>query len=159
MLTPALPLCCSTAVPSLNDRSLHLVCSLADAHHIPSPVLRFRAESWDTRTEHSRLQVCRADYHGSLLTVLRSRCASFVGVTGIVLLETRGTFQIITDKNAVKSECRGGKRCLDSSPRITCWKVRVIFGEIGERSCHIQLKMITQDRLTALHSTWNGTQP
>ncbi|XP_043202797.1 ribonuclease P protein subunit p29-like [Amphibalanus amphitrite] len=62
----------------------------------------FRAEPWDTRTEQRHLQLCRADYHGARLTVLRSRCHSFVGVTGIVLLETRGTFQLITADNTVK---------------------------------------------------------
>ncbi|XP_037068220.1 ribonuclease P protein subunit p29-like [Pollicipes pollicipes] len=62
----------------------------------------FRAEPWDSRTEHCLLQVCRADYHGALLRVLRSRCASYRGVSGLVLLETRGTFQLITPDNRLK---------------------------------------------------------
>lgn len=43
-----------------------------------------------------------ADYHGALVEVVRSRCVSRVGVKGIVVRDTRSTFEIITAKNQLK---------------------------------------------------------
>jgi ribonuclease P protein subunit POP4 len=45
-----------------------------------------------------------ADMHGALLTVARSRCVSRVGLEGIVVRDTRFTFEIITRKNVVKGK-------------------------------------------------------
>ncbi|KAL6710369.1 hypothetical protein ACN47E_009315 [Coniothyrium glycines] len=44
-----------------------------------------------------------ADMHGALFTVVRSRCVSRVGLEGIVVRDTRHTFEIITKNNIVKS--------------------------------------------------------
>ena len=44
-----------------------------------------------------------ADYHGSELTVVRARCTGLVGLQGIVIKDTKFTFQIITQKNELKS--------------------------------------------------------
>lgn len=49
-------------------------------------------------------KLASADYHGAELTVVRSRCTGLVGLTGIVLRDTKFTFQIITKKNELKSE-------------------------------------------------------
>ncbi|CZT17968.1 related to ribonuclease P protein subunit p29 [Ramularia collo-cygni] len=43
-----------------------------------------------------------ADYHGALLEVARSRCVSRVGLRGIVVKDTRFTFEMITENNEVK---------------------------------------------------------
>jgi ribonuclease P protein subunit POP4 len=43
-----------------------------------------------------------ADMHGALLRIVRSRCASRVGLEGIVVRDTRFTFEIITKHNVVK---------------------------------------------------------
>ena len=43
-----------------------------------------------------------ADYHGALVEVMRSRCVSRVGVHGIVVRDTRSTFEIVTPKNQLK---------------------------------------------------------
>jgi ribonuclease P protein subunit POP4 len=43
-----------------------------------------------------------ADYHGALLEVVRSRCSSRVGIKGIVVKDTRFTFEIVTQKDEVK---------------------------------------------------------
>jgi ribonuclease P protein subunit POP4 len=51
-----------------------------------------------------------ADMHGALLTVVRSRCVSRVGLEGIVVRDTRFTFEIITKKNVLKGKSsREGK--------------------------------------------------
>lgn len=45
-----------------------------------------------------------ADYHGAEVEVVRSRCASRVGVKGIVVRDTKFTFVVVTEKDEVKSE-------------------------------------------------------
>lgn len=48
-----------------------------------------------------------ADMHGALVSVVRSRCVSRVGLEGIIVRDTRFTFEIITKNNAVKCKsCR-----------------------------------------------------
>jgi ribonuclease P protein subunit POP4 len=44
-----------------------------------------------------------ADYHGAMMEVVRSRCSSRVGMTGIVVKDTRFTFEIVTRENVVKT--------------------------------------------------------
>ena len=44
-----------------------------------------------------------ADFHGAEVEVVRSRCVSRVGLKGIVVKDTKYTFEIITGKNDVKS--------------------------------------------------------
>jgi ribonuclease P protein subunit POP4 len=44
-----------------------------------------------------------ADYHGCILEVVRSRCVGRVGCRGIVLKDTKFTFEIITEQNVLKS--------------------------------------------------------
>ncbi|KAI6856710.1 RNase P/MRP, p29 subunit [Hortaea werneckii] len=43
-----------------------------------------------------------ADYHGALLEVTRSRCLSRVGVKGIVVKDTKFTFEVVTARDEVK---------------------------------------------------------
>ncbi|KAI7346752.1 RNase P/MRP, p29 subunit [Hortaea werneckii] len=43
-----------------------------------------------------------ADYHGALLEVTRSRCLSRVGVKGIVVKDTKFTFEVVTTRDEVK---------------------------------------------------------
>ena len=54
-----------------------------------------------------------ADYHGALIEVVRSGCVSRVGLQGIVLKDTKFTFEIITRQNALKSS--SGKTVLDEA--------------------------------------------
>ena len=44
-----------------------------------------------------------ADYHGALVEVVRSRCVSRVGVKGIVVKDTKFTFEVVTKANVVKT--------------------------------------------------------
>ncbi|KAK3687007.1 hypothetical protein LTR37_019259 [Vermiconidia calcicola] len=43
-----------------------------------------------------------ADYHGALVEVTRSRCVSRVGMKGIVVKDTKFTFEIVTRKDELK---------------------------------------------------------
>ncbi|MCJ1425861.1 hypothetical protein MMC29_003761 [Sticta canariensis] len=47
-------------------------------------------------------KLASADYHGAEMTVVRSRCTGLVGLTGIVVRDTKFTIQIITKKNQLK---------------------------------------------------------
>ena len=49
-------------------------------------------------------KLATADYHGAKVTVARSRCVNMVGLTGIVIRDTKFTFQMITKKNELKSK-------------------------------------------------------
>ena len=49
-------------------------------------------------------KLASADYHGAKIMVVRSRCTSLVGLAGIVVRDTKFTFQIITQKNELKSK-------------------------------------------------------
>lgn len=44
-----------------------------------------------------------ADYHGALMEVVRSRCISRVGLRGIVVKDTKFTFEIVTKNDVVKT--------------------------------------------------------
>ena len=48
-------------------------------------------------------QLVSADFHGADIQVVRSRCVSRVGVSGIVVKDTKFTFEIITKDNELKS--------------------------------------------------------
>jgi ribonuclease P protein subunit POP4 len=43
-----------------------------------------------------------ADFHGALMEVVRSECVSRVGVSGIVVKDTRFTFEVVTKRNELK---------------------------------------------------------
>jgi len=46
-----------------------------------------------------------ADFHGAMVEVVRSRCVGRVGLRGIVVKDTKFTFEVVTKKNEIKSEC------------------------------------------------------
>lgn len=49
-------------------------------------------------------KLASADYHGAEVIIVRGRCVGMVGLTGIVVRDTKFTFQIITKKNELKSK-------------------------------------------------------
>ncbi|GAB1599254.1 ribonuclease P protein subunit p29-like [Argonauta hians] len=48
------------------------------------------------------LKVLKADYHGCYLTVSKSKCPSYVGTSGIVIMESKNIFKIITKDDKLK---------------------------------------------------------
>ncbi|CAG8570568.1 4309_t:CDS:2 [Funneliformis caledonium] len=52
-------------------------------------------------------KLLRADFHGAILTVSKSKCASYVGVTGIVIQETENMFKLITKGDSLKCIPKG----------------------------------------------------
>ncbi|KAF9405488.1 hypothetical protein HW555_013802 [Spodoptera exigua] len=69
--------------------------------HIPDRT----SKSWETFTQ----TLFRADFHGSMLNVVRSKCPSYVGKCGICIMDTRNTFKIVSQDNVTttipKREC------------------------------------------------------
>ena len=50
----------------------------------------------ETRQLQLQMRVCRADLTGALVTVATAACPSHVGATGLVVMETKNTLQIIS---------------------------------------------------------------
>ncbi|KAL8782655.1 MAG: hypothetical protein Q9213_005194 [Squamulea squamosa] len=59
-------------------------------------------QTWVTATA-AGAKLVSADFHGAKLTVVRSKCVSTVGLQGIVVRDTKFTFQVITEKNELKT--------------------------------------------------------
>lgn len=49
-----------------------------------------------------QLKLLRADFHGAIISVVRSKCPSYVGTTGILVQELRHVFKIITKEDKLK---------------------------------------------------------
>uniref|UniRef100_A0A8C7CXB9 Ribonuclease P protein subunit p29 n=2 Tax=Oncorhynchus TaxID=8016 RepID=A0A8C7CXB9_ONCKI len=47
-------------------------------------------------------RLLKADFHGAILTVARSKCPSYVGTTGILVQEMKHVFKIITKEDKLK---------------------------------------------------------
>jgi len=46
----------------------------------------------------------KCDFHGAHIKVVSSKCCSYISVTGVIILETKNTFQIIGVDNKLKSK-------------------------------------------------------
>ncbi|KAM9832181.1 ribonuclease P protein subunit p29 [Neosynchiropus ocellatus] len=47
-------------------------------------------------------KLVKADFHGAIITVIRSKCPSYVGTTGILLQEFKHVFKLITKEDKLK---------------------------------------------------------
>lgn len=61
-------------------------------------------------------KLASADYHGAEVMVVRSRCTGLVGLAGIIVRDTKFTFQIITKKNQLKSMLFSDIKSYKASP-------------------------------------------
>ena len=52
----------------------------------------------------AREKISKADLHGSVMTVNKSKCPSVIGISGIMIKETKFLFNIITKDNQLKGE-------------------------------------------------------
>lgn len=71
---------------------------------------RFKSDP-DTRPggdEGMQTQICRADYHGAFFKVTRASNPALMGVEGIVLMETKNTFQILGKNDVLKTVPKSG---------------------------------------------------
>lgn len=74
-------------------------------------IKRFEAKTAGPKKENYE-RLLKADYHGCMIVVRKSRCPSLLGVAGIILMETRNTFKIISKDNKIK--CLPKAHCLFS---------------------------------------------
>ena len=58
----------------------------------------------DTNYENFTLHIMRADYHGAKISVPESKCSTLVGIEGIVIVETKNIFRIISENNRIRSQ-------------------------------------------------------
>ncbi|XP_027982822.2 ribonuclease P protein subunit p29 [Eptesicus fuscus] len=56
----------------------------------------------DTQPQAIQAKLLKADLHGAIVSVTKSKCPSYVGVTGILLQETKHVFKIITKGDRLK---------------------------------------------------------
>ncbi|XP_060715223.1 ribonuclease P protein subunit p29 isoform X2 [Tachysurus vachellii] len=56
----------------------------------------------DNNPQVMQQKLLKADFHGAVLTVVRSKCPSYVGSTGILVQELKHVFKIITKENRLK---------------------------------------------------------
>ncbi|XP_043562820.1 ribonuclease P protein subunit p29 isoform X1 [Chiloscyllium plagiosum] len=56
----------------------------------------------DMQTQTIQTKLMKADFHGAIVTVVKSKCPSYVGATGIILQEMKHIFKIITEENKLK---------------------------------------------------------
>ncbi|XP_033625501.1 ribonuclease P protein subunit p29-like [Asterias rubens] len=54
------------------------------------------------KPEHRHTKLLRCDLHGSIITVTKSKCPSYIGQSGIVVQETRNSFKMITKADCLK---------------------------------------------------------
>ncbi|XP_051919991.1 ribonuclease P protein subunit p29 [Hippocampus zosterae] len=47
-------------------------------------------------------KLLKADFHGAIITVVRSKCPPYVGITGILIQEFKHVFKIITKQDTLK---------------------------------------------------------
>lgn len=58
----------------------------------------------DPNFETISQKLFRADYHGSEMTVVRSKCYSLVGKSGIVAMETKNSFKLLGNDDLLRSK-------------------------------------------------------
>ncbi|XP_070688838.1 ribonuclease P protein subunit p29 isoform X2 [Pempheris klunzingeri] len=55
-----------------------------------------------TSPQFVQQKLLKADFHGAIITVVRSKCPSYVGATGILVQEFKHVFKIITKEDKLK---------------------------------------------------------
>ena len=67
-------------------------------------VFSYKNDPHDPNFETVNQKLFRADFHGAQMTVIRSKCYSLVGISGIVAMETKNTFKLLGKDNIVRSK-------------------------------------------------------
>ena len=58
--------------------------------------------------EQLQMRVCRADYHGAFVKVVRALNPKLIGIQGYVVMETRNTFQFVAKDSSLKIVPKSG---------------------------------------------------
>jgi len=76
-------------------------------------------------------RLIKADYHGAMITIVRSNLPSFISLSGIILQETAETFRIITKLNEFKIISKKGNVFLIY---INDWRIELYGSQLRFRS-------------------------
>ena len=78
---------------------------ITEVLELSTPVPEFGSKHWEQFTQ----TLYKADLHGSMLQVVRSKCPSYIGKKGICIMDTKNTFKIVSINNIIttipKREC------------------------------------------------------
>lgn len=78
---------------------------MSETLELQNSVPNINSKVWENFTQ----SVYKADFHGSYLHIVRSKCPSHVSKNGICIMDTRNTFKIVSKDNIVttipKREC------------------------------------------------------
>lgn len=64
---------------------------------LDKPIPDCTNKAWESFTT----SLYKADFHGSELSVIRSKCPSYVGKNGICIMDTKNTFKLVSRDNVV----------------------------------------------------------
>jgi len=85
------------------DKSSQTFASYAPLHDLwKRYFLELLPERVDYRNVNLQNSLAKADYHGAVVRVLKSRCPSYVGAQGMLLQETRNVLKLVTTDNKLK---------------------------------------------------------
>ncbi|KAK2624539.1 hypothetical protein QTJ16_006489 [Diplocarpon rosae] len=98
-------------------------------------------------TPATAAKLCSADFHGAEVEVVRSRCVGRVGTKGIVVRDSRGVFEVVTKKDAVKILPKEHTifRFLVPRPVKKTQTERKTETEVGERQDEAEKQKETQE--------------
>lgn len=57
-----------------------------------------------TNWENINQQLIKADFHGAKISIDKSKCPSLIGLTGIIIQDTKSTFRICGTDNIIRSK-------------------------------------------------------
>ena len=91
------------------------------------------------------MKLLKADYHGCMITVRKTKCPSLLGLSGIVLMETKNTFKIISKDNKVK--CKLTEICLQlihsRDPDLPCYRHSKVLKGFYVSCCYLSCPLNT----------------
>lgn len=64
---------------------------------LDKPIPDTSSKRWEMFTQ----SLYKADFHGSILEVVRSKCPSYVGKIGVCIMDTKNTFKLVSKDNVV----------------------------------------------------------
>lgn len=57
----------------------------------------------DSNWENINQQLIKADFHGAKISVIKSKCPSLVGISGIIIQDTKNTFRICCTDDVIRT--------------------------------------------------------
>lgn len=95
---------------------------ISEVLELDNPIPELTSKAWENFTQ----TLYKADFHGCILKVIRSKCPSLVDKCGVCIMDTRNTFKIVSENNIT---CTIPKRdCVFQIDLIKC--KMTLFGKL-----------------------------